>query len=390
MKHGWEIKKLGEVCEVIGGSTPKTNEASYWDGEHFWITPAELDGRKYFSSTSRTLTDEGVKSAHLQLLPKGTVLLSSRAPIGKVAITCVPMYCNQGFKNIVCSDALYNEYVYWYLLYNKDYLNSLGTGATFKEISKKVVSEIPIPVPPLPIQERIVSELDCINGILEKKREQIKELDALAQSIFYDMFGDPIQNEKGWEVKKLGEISIVKIGPFGSLLHTSDYISGGTPLVNPVHMQDEKICPDIDFTVSKEKLSELQNYLLQEGDIVFARRGDIGRCALVRDTENGFLCGTGSLYVRIIEDVDRIFFIKVMRSSSMIKLLNSFAKGATMLNINCKIIENLPIPLPPLSLQQAFAEKIEAIEKQKELVKRSIAETKTLLASRMQHYFSEE
>ena len=184
MKEGWEVKKLGEVCEIVGGSTPKTNESTYWDGEHFWVTPAELDGSKYISSTTRKITDSGVKSAHLQLLPKGTVLLSSRAPIGKVAITTTPMYCNQGFKNLICSDSLFNEYAYWFLLCNKDYLNALGTGATFKEISKKVVGEIPIPVPPLPTQEKIVSELDCINSILEKKREQLKELDALAQSIF--------------------------------------------------------------------------------------------------------------------------------------------------------------------------------------------------------------
>ena len=127
MKQGWEVKKLGEVCEIVGGSTPKTNEPSYWDGEHYWVTPAELDGAKYISSTSRTITDEGAKSAHLQLLPSGTVLLSSRAPIGKVAITTAPMYCNQGFKNLVCSAKLHNEFAYWFLYHHTEYLNSLGT-----------------------------------------------------------------------------------------------------------------------------------------------------------------------------------------------------------------------------------------------------------------------
>ena len=140
MKQGWEIKKLGEVCEVIGGSTPKTNEPTYWDGDFFWVTPAELDGTKLISSTKRTITEAGIKSAHLQLLPAGTVLLSSRAPIGKVAITTVPMYCNQGFKNIICSDKLYNCYVYWFLYAKTEYLNALGTGATFKEISKSIVT----------------------------------------------------------------------------------------------------------------------------------------------------------------------------------------------------------------------------------------------------------
>lgn len=207
MKQGWEIRKLGEVCEIVGGSTPKTNEPSCWDGEHFWVTPAELDGAKYISSTSRKITDEGVKLAHLQLLPSGTVLLSSRAPIGKVAITKIPMYCNQGFKNLVCSNKLNNEYAYWFLYHNTEYLNSLGTGATFKEISKRVVEQIPIPVPPISEQERIVEELDLLSGIIEKQKQQLKELDNLAQSIFYDMFGDPITNEKGWESERLGNFS---------------------------------------------------------------------------------------------------------------------------------------------------------------------------------------
>ncbi len=181
-EKGWEVKKLGDVAEIIGGSTPKTNDASYWNGEYFWITPAELDGRKYFYSTSRTLTDDGVKSANLQLLPIGTVLLSSRAPIGKVAITCAPMYCNQGFKNIVCSDRLNNEYVYSFLLYNNDYLNSLGTGATFKEISKRVVSEIPIPLPPLPLQQAFAAKIKAIEKQKELVKRSIAETETLLAS----------------------------------------------------------------------------------------------------------------------------------------------------------------------------------------------------------------
>ena len=182
MKDGLEINKLGEVCEVIGGSTPKTTESSYWDGEHFWITPAELDGRKYFSSTSRTLTEEGVKSAHLQLLPKGTVLLSSRAPIGKVAIASVPMYCNQGFKNVVCSELFHSEYVYQFLYELKDYLNSLGTGATFKEISKSTTEKIPIPLPPLPLQQAFAAKIEAIEKQKELVKRSIAEVETLLAS----------------------------------------------------------------------------------------------------------------------------------------------------------------------------------------------------------------
>jgi type I restriction enzyme S subunit len=232
-----------------------------------------------------------------------------------------------------------------------------------------------------------VEELDCLSGVIDKKREQLRELDALAQSSFYQMFGDPITNEKGWEGKKIKEVFSVKIGPFGSLLHNSDYISGGTPLVNPIHMHNERICPDFDFSVSDDKLKELRNYILRTNDIVLARRGDIGRCAIVGVNEDGYLCGTGSLFMRPTTDINSNFIIKQIRCNSMIEYLTSLAKGATMLNINCKIVEELNFILPPISLQQEFADKIEAIEKQKELIKQSIAETETLFNARMDYYF---
>ena len=168
-QKGWEEKKLGEVSTIIGGSTPKTNDSSNWGGNNNWVTPAELNGEKYYGKTKRTISDKAAKG--MQLLPIGTVLLSSRAPIGKVAITTEPMYCNQGFKNIVCSNVLYNEYVYWYILFSVPQLEALGVGATFKELSKSTTEEFPISFPSLPEQERIAARLDTIS-------EKVKALQA--------------------------------------------------------------------------------------------------------------------------------------------------------------------------------------------------------------------
>ena len=137
--------KLGQICEVVSGGTPKTNVEEYWNGEFNWITPAEINDNDYIiSDTKRKITQLAIEKKKLPLLPKGTVLLSSRAPIGKVAITGKEMYCNQGFKNLICSDEICNEYLYWYLKSKKEYLNSLGRGAPFKEISKKIVENIEI------------------------------------------------------------------------------------------------------------------------------------------------------------------------------------------------------------------------------------------------------
>jgi len=268
-------------------------------------------------------------------------------------------------------------------------LTDFVTGAAIPHIYFRDYGECVIPVPPLATQSRIVSELDLLQSIIDKQKAQLKELDTLAQAIFYDMFGDPVENEKGWEVKKMKDLAMVKIGPFGSLLHTSDYITGGTPLVNPIHMKNGKICSENSFTISDEKKKEMQPYLLKKGDVIFARRGEIGRCAIVSEMEDGYVCGTGSLFVRFTEPISEVFVLFLTKSKAIIKELVSKAKGATMLNINCKIVEDLQIPIPPLSLQQSFAQKVESIERQKELINQSIREAQTLFDSRMEYYFGE-
>ena len=149
---------ISEIGAVVGGATPKTNVEKYWGGEYRWITPAELSNDSgYIYDSVRKLTKDGVSSCSLQELPVGTVILSSRAPIGKVAIAGCSFYCNQGFKNIICNSKVVSRYLYTILLYNTDYLNSLGRGATFKEISKSIVENIRIPLPPIELQNEFAA-----------------------------------------------------------------------------------------------------------------------------------------------------------------------------------------------------------------------------------------
>lgn len=163
-ERGWDFKRLDEVADIIGGATPKTQIEEYWTGDNCWVTPAELHKERYQGATERKISDEAVRKTNVTLLPVGTVLLSSRAPIGKVAITTVPMYCNQGFKNLVCSSALNNEYAFQVLFSNTDYLNSLGTGATFKEISKKTTEAIRIAIPPIKLQNVFAQKAKVIEN----------------------------------------------------------------------------------------------------------------------------------------------------------------------------------------------------------------------------------
>ena len=177
--------KLGEICEIVSGSTPKTSIPEYWDGDVKWITPAELSDDSYIIEDSvRHITPLGVQKTGLTPFPKGTVILSSRAPIGKVAIAGKEMYCNQGFKNLICSEVIDNRYLYWFLKGNTEYLNSLGRGATFKEISKQIVAGIELNVPDIEAQKSAVEVLERVSEIISLRKKELQRFDELIKARF--------------------------------------------------------------------------------------------------------------------------------------------------------------------------------------------------------------
>ena len=151
MKSGWQTKTLGDVCEAMNGGTPKTGVAEYWDGSHLWITPAEMGRRitPYVGDTERKTTDLGLRDSSARMLPSNSVILSSRAPIGHLVINTEPMATNQGCKGLIPVNQLQHKFLYYYLSSIVDLLNSLGTGATFKELSGGKLKDVTIPVPPI-------------------------------------------------------------------------------------------------------------------------------------------------------------------------------------------------------------------------------------------------
>lgn len=181
--------KISDVAVVAGGSTPKTQTPEYWDGDLNWFTPAELENCSwYVYSSQRKITKAGVKSCHLEEFPINTVLLSSRAPIGKLAIARETFYCNQGFKNIICGETVNPIYLYHLLMYNINYMKSLGKGATFKEISKKIVEDIKIPVPPLELQEKFAAIVEQIESEKSKIKSAIAETQTLFNALMAEYF----------------------------------------------------------------------------------------------------------------------------------------------------------------------------------------------------------
>ena len=204
--------KLGDICEIVSGSTPKTNVAEYWDGDVKWITPAELNDDSYIVTDSvRKITNIAVKKTGLSSFPEGTVILSSRAPIGKVAIAGCEMYCNQGFKNLICSDKINNKYLYWFLKGNTEFLNSLGRGATFKEISKQIVANIEIDVPNYQEQLAVARHLEKVNEIIRMRKQELLKLDNLIKVRFVELFGDE-NNSYGWNIVNVEDVADVQVG----------------------------------------------------------------------------------------------------------------------------------------------------------------------------------
>lgn len=392
MKHGWEIKKLGEVATFINGDRGKNYPSQndfVKEGIPFINAGHLVDGSVDFSSMNY-ISEEKYEKLGSGKIWNGDLLFCLRGSLGKKAIVenLDKAAIASSLVIIRCID-IFNRYLYYYLdsPIVEDLIFQSNNGSSQPNLSAKSVASFPIPVPPLSVQSSIVSELDCINGILEKKREQIKELDALAQSIFYDMFGDPIQNEKGWEVKKLGDVcTSVNYGT------SMPAVEGGKYKylrMNNITYDGFLDLKDLKYISVPD--NEIEKCVVRRGDVLFNRTNSkelVGKTALFDLDEDMIIAG---YIIRVRVDTEKVlplYIVRYMNTKYIKSYLSNLCKGAVnQANINSKELRAIPLFLPPLSLQQAFAAKIEAIEKQKELVKRSIAETETLLASRMQHYF---
>lgn len=185
----FNIKRIDEVSKIVSGTTPNTNEPLNWKGNIKWITPAEISRDAFIiSDTVRKISELGMRSKALTLMPKGTVVFTTRAPIGKTAITGAEMCCNQGFKNCICSEEINNVYLYSVLKYNTEYFESLGTGATFKELSKNKFAKIKISVPPIELQNKFAEIVKKIDKQKIKIKSCLEEMEDLHESLMNKYF----------------------------------------------------------------------------------------------------------------------------------------------------------------------------------------------------------
>ena len=379
------MAKLGEVCTIVSGSTPKTSVTSYWDGNIKWITPAELNEDTFYIMDSvRHITEEGKEKTGLSYLPTGTVILSSRAPIGKTAIAGCEMCCNQGFKNLICSDAIYNEYLYFFLKSKTDYLNSLGRGATFKEISKSIVESIEIPLPEVNQQKEIAEKFKKLEQLISLRKQQLAKLDELVKARFVEMFGDPVNNPMNYPKSQLGKVCDVRDGTHDS----PEYYDVGYPLVTSKNVTGGKIDLSECNLISEDDYKKIcERSKVERGDIIMPMIGTVGKPVIV-NAEPMFAIKNVAL-IKFTPDslVTNIYIKTLLESDYFDRAALDKIRGGTQKFIALGDIRKLEIILPDLKHQQCFSTFVECVDRQKQTVQQSLEKLELMKKALMQEYF---
>ena len=386
MREGWEIKKLGEVCEVLNGFA--------FDSKLFTQNSNDMPLiriRDIMRSYSETFYSGVYSDSYI--IRKGDFLIGMDGEFNIAEWKGEPSLLNQRVCKVSSANSNLNDrFLLWLLPKKLKDIESKTAFVTVKHLSSRKLLDLCIPVPPLSEQTRIVSELDLLNDIIDKKRQQLKELDALSQSIFYDMFGDPVTNEKGWECDILQNLT-VKIGS-GATPRGGDqsYKDSGISLIRSLNVYNNIFTDKNLVYIDDEQAGKLKNVIVNEGDILLNITGaSVARSCIV---PSELLPARVNQHVAIIRpklDLLEVRFLSYLITSptyQMFLLHLSRSNGATREALTKGQLEMLNVILPPLALQQQFASRITAIEQQKQLIQASLSETETLLQSRMDYYFN--
>jgi type I restriction enzyme S subunit len=337
--------------------------------------PTEADkdtylGLEHLESGSLTVTHFGSEVAPIGeklIMQKGDVLFGRRrAYQKKVAIAPFDgIFSAHGMVLRPKTDVVTESFFPLFIAsdYFLETAIKISVGSLSPTINWGALKELEFNLPTLDEQRVLAEVMWSMLGTKNAYKRLIFLTEQLVKSRFIEEFGDVLINDKCWAVKPIKEFATVKIGPFGSLLHAEDYVENGIPLVNPSHIIDGEIVPDQKLTLSIEKYEAMSTYALQAGDVVLGRRGEIGRCAVVDKGE--YLCGTGSMFIRIEHDYLPLMLQKIISSDAVRRVLEDKAVGVTMMNLNAGMIANLEVIMPPIDLQNRFVAFVKAAEKSK-------------------------
>lgn len=385
----WKMVRLGDIGTIVTGSTPPKNEAIFYDSDDIpFFKPNDFSEN---TIEKLTIPNEYVSEKarkKIRLLPVGSVLVTCIGTIGKVGIATCESTCNQQINAIIPHDkVITSEYLANVVLTRRAYLKQIANAPVVPIINKRNFSEVLIPLPPLDEQKRIAKNLDLASEIVKGYKDQLAELDKLVQSVFHEMFGDPVTNEKGWISQSLLDFGSCKNGMnFGANENGIEikYLGVG-------HFKELSIIDGVDnlSTISLMQAPS-KEYLLKDEDIIFVRSNGnknlVGRCVVVYPgdvalTFSGFC-------IRFRKSSDKlmtIYLLYVLKCASVRRLL--LGRGANIQNLNQQILKQLKVPVPPISLQAQFVEIFTEIENQKTQIQQALTEAENLLNSLMQKYF---
>ena len=365
MKGSWEIKKIGEIGEIVNGGTPDTSVSKFWNGENLWITPKDMGKLNsiYVNDTSRKITDEGLKNSSAKILPPNSIILSSRAPIGHLAINQKPISTNQGCKGIIPNKEVDSLYLYYFLVKSVELLNSLGTGATFKELSGSKLGTVEIPLPTLPEQKRIVAILDKAFAAIDKAKanteKNLQNVRELFESYLEGVFDNDFEN---WIDMKLKDIGLTQTGTTPKTDEKENF-GNYIPFIKPADVDFSGIG---DIRYDNDCLSEIglrKGRRIESGSILMVCIGaTIGKVGF---SEFVVSCNQQINSLTVRKGIEPKFIYYAMTSKRFQDKVLAEGKGAqaTLPIINKSKWENLPIKIPLMQSEQySFVKKFDDLQ----------------------------
>lgn len=378
LPEGWEWKKMSEISDVIGGGTPRSNNMDFYEnGIIPWITPADLSGYKsvYISQGARNITELGLASSSAKLLPKDTVLFTSRAPIGYVAIAENPIATNQGFKSfVVHKEKILPKFVYWWLKGNKSLAESYASGTTFLEISSSKCKELPIPLPPLAEQNRIVEKLDAVLSRIDTAIDELQQSLVLVDAMFksgLDKAFNPLGSATketglydlpdGWMWESLKSVCKFENGDRGKNYPSRDaFVESGIAVINAGALNGKTVDESELNFITRERFDLLGGGKVRRGDLLFCLRGSLGKCAIVTNLDEGAIASS-LVIVRPTESILAEYLLNYFNSSLVVQFITKYNNGAAQPNLSAANLAKFELPLPPLAEQNHIVEALNAL-----------------------------
>ena len=359
--------KLKQAFDLQMGKTPARNLPEYWDGDHKWVSIADIgQAGKYISKTKECITDAGVRGSGIKIVPKGTVIMSFKLSIGKTAITAEDMYTNEAIMAFIDKGVYKIDPNYFYhLCCGKDWTAGTNKAVMGLTLNKATLSEIEIPLPDISVQREIASILDKMDAIIEKRREQLGELDQFVKSRFIELFGDPDTNPMHWQEAPLSD-HLAVIG--GYAFKSDGFLESGIPVLRIGNINSGHFLP-VNMVYWQEDLS-LQRYKMYPGDLVMSLTGTVGKddygnvCILGDDYDEYYL-NQRNAKLDIAQTLNKHYLSEMLRFSSIKKRLTGISRGVRQANISNKDILSLVVPIPPVDLQDQFAAFVEQTDKSK-------------------------